>query len=278
MKGLIIGLLLDKKYIGVYKAKKSNKWHAKAGNNYKEVYLGTYDTAEEAAKAYDDYVYQTRGKGATFNLRNNEHYCEAPNCKNKAITCFRDFWVCQKHKAQLVKHGKFLERTIRDLNEIIIDGDFAYIVLYNIKSEEVGRAKIDAKYVDLVKDYKWYLRPDGYVATMNYNGKYQYLHLVIAEKLSKPFIDHKNRNKLDNTESNLREATGIENNRNKSLSTRNTSGKVGVSWSKQRRKWVAFIQYNGKNRNLGGFEKFEDAVACRVAAEKRIFGDFRADV
>lgn len=265
-------------YIGVYWSKSSNKWYASIKHNYKTIYIGIFENEIEAAKAYDEYALKLRGKKAILNFSNNNHQCEAPNCTNKAVTCFQNKWVCVKHKSQLKSHGKFLERTIYDKNEIIINDDYAYIVLYNKKSEEIARAKIDVKNVDSVKDYKWYLRPDGYVATINYLGKYAYLHSVILKTDNKPFVDHKNRDKLDNTESNLREATGIENHRNKSLSKNNTSGKAGVSWSSQRQKWVAYIKYGDKNRNLGGFDKFEDAVACRIAAEKEYFGDYRANI
>ena len=195
------------------------------------------------------------------------HTCSVEGCTAKGNYNINGKHYCYKHHYHIIKFGS-IKRTIYDKNEIIINDDYAYIVLYNKKSEEIARAKIDVKNVDSVKDYKWYLRPDGYVATINYLGKYAYLHSVILQTDNKPFVDHKNRDKLDNTESNLREATGIENHRNKSLSKNNTSGKAGVSWSSQRQKWVAYIKYGDKNRNLGGFDKFEDAVACRIAAEK----------
>lgn len=270
-------MLPKSKYIGVFWAKTSKKWCAIICHNYKKIHIGVFENEVEAAKAYDEYAKKLRGKKAILNFGDNVHECEAPNCKNKAVTCFQDKWVCVKHKSQLVAHGKFLTRTIFDKNEIIIDGDYSYIILYNKNSEEVARAKIDTYNVEIIKDYKWYLRPDGYVATVNYNGEYAYLHSVILHKENKPYIDHVDRDKLNNTESNLREANGTENNRNKGLTKRNTSGKTGVSWSKEREKWIAYIRYGGKNRNLGGFVNFDDAVACRIAAEKKYYGEFRPE-
>ena len=73
-----------------------------------------FDSEIEAAKAYDKKAYELRGDNSKFNFRNNEHFCEAQECNNKAVTKFRGYWVCQKHKSQLKQNGKFLNRTIYD--------------------------------------------------------------------------------------------------------------------------------------------------------------------
>ena len=46
------------KYKGVHWDKSRNKWVAKIKVMYKNVYLGRFDTEEEAAKAYDSYIIQ----------------------------------------------------------------------------------------------------------------------------------------------------------------------------------------------------------------------------
>jgi len=46
--------------------------------------------------------------------------------------------------------------------------------------------------------------------------------------LNKKYADHRDRNKLNNTEANLRAANGSENQMNKGIRTDNTSSKVGV--------------------------------------------------
>lgn len=56
-----------------------------------------------------------------------------------------------------------------------------------------------------------------------------------------------------------------------SKSKANTSGFKGVSWSKKRKKWVASIMFKGKQYNLGGYEKIEDAVKARRDAEIEMF-------
>jgi hypothetical protein len=53
------------------------------------------------------------------------------------------------------------------------------------------------------------------------------------------------------------------------LNRNNTSGRVGVTFDTRRRKWVAQIQIDGRNRALGRHDTFEAAVAAREAGERR---------
>lgn len=140
------------KYIGVYWSNTSNKWYSRVKYNYKSIYLGVFDTEEEAAKAYDDKVFELRGDNAKFNFRSNIHMCEADNCSNIAVTKYNGLWVCIKHKSQLRANGKFASRTIYDKNEIIEENDYAYIMLYDKNSNTVAKTKIDIECVDLVKN------------------------------------------------------------------------------------------------------------------------------
>lgn len=80
-------------------------------------------------------------------------------------------------------------------------------------------------------------------------------------------IDHDNRVKNDNRISNLVLATHIENRKNFPLSTRNTSGIVGVYWTKANLKWLASIGVDRKLIHLGYFDYKPDAIAARKAAE-----------
>lgn len=202
--------------------------------------------------------------------------CEIAGCNSIMFQRLNGVRLCAKHHSQMKLHGKILDRTIFDKNEIIVDGQYAYIVLYDKCCNEIERTKIDKCNVNLIKDYKWYLRKDGYVATTNYNGKYTYLHKLICNSNSKKYVDHIDRNKLNNTMMNLRTADGSENQMNKGIRSNNTSGKVGVHWNKDNSKWCAMICVRKKHINLGYFEKFEDAVNARVNAEKKYFKEYRA--
>ena len=61
---------------------------------------------------------------------------------------------------------------------------------------------------------------------------------------------------------------------NRKLNYNNTSNYKGISYDKQRKKWRAAININGKDYNLGRFDNIEDAVNCRVKKAKEVFGEY----
>lgn len=85
-------------------------------------------------------------------------------------------------------------------------------------------------------------------------------------------IDHINGDKTDNRICNLREATGSENQRNRSKPKNNTSGFKGVSLNKG--KWMAQIMLNGKRYCLGTFNTPKDASIAYASAAKTMHGKF----
>lgn len=54
-------------YIGV-KQQTSGRWFARAQKDGKQCHLGTYDTPEEAARAYDAFILADRGEFAVLNF------------------------------------------------------------------------------------------------------------------------------------------------------------------------------------------------------------------
>lgn len=79
-------------------------------------------------------------------------------------------------------------------------------------------------------------------------------------------VDHKDGNGLNNKWSNLRKATSQQNNKNRRLPSNNTSGFLGVCWSKQNKKWVSVVVVSGKQKYLGSFTNMRDAIAARKSA------------
>jgi len=117
-----------------------------------------------------------------------------------------------------------------------------------------------------------YTRSDGYIVIRAVDKQYlahRLAWLLHYKEWPKGQIDHINHNRNDNRIENLREATGLDNNRNQSLNPTNSSGACGVSWHKQRNKWRAFVWLNNKQKHLGLFDDFDDAVAARLAANKQ---------
>lgn len=76
-------------------------------------------------------------------------------------------------------------------------------------------------------------------------------------------VDHINGIRSDNRLANLRAVDRKANCRNQAKHRRNTSGQIGVSWSKGMKKWDVRIA----QKRLGFFADYEEAVAVRKSAE-----------
>lgn len=118
-------------------------------------------------------------------------------------------------------------------------------------------------------------RPDGYVSVrMKYEGKSHsnLLHRIAYKmcywKDPDGFVDHINGVRSDNRICNIRVVTRSENQRNQQRRSNNTSGVMGVNWSKHANAWLVRITYDGKQKNLGYYKEFEEAVRVRLQAEK----------
>ena len=133
-------------------------------------------------------------------------------------------------------------------------------------------------YEEFVYGYRFCLSNKGYVT---YSGtkdglNRKFLHRIIMDDPEGQFIDHINRDTLDNRKCNLRIVSRQENNMNQGMSKNNKSGITGVSWHKRDNKWRAHIMYKYKLIHLGNFDTLEAAAKARKDAEITYFGEFRA--
>lgn len=67
--------------------------------------------------------------------------------------------------------------------------------------------------------------------------------------------------------SNCRWATSSQQERNKRLNPKNTSGYPGVTWCKKHNYWKVKITVNDKNIHVGSFHSLEEAIDARKQAE-----------
>lgn len=72
----------------------------------------------------------------------------------------------------------------------------------------------------------------------------------------------------------VRIATPGENACNQRKRKDNTSGFKGVSWNTRERKWIALITRHGTTKQLGTFEKPEDAHVAYCNAAAKVHGQF----
>ena len=87
-------------------------------------------------------------------------------------------------------------------------------------------------------------------------------------------VDHINRVRDDNRWCNLRAATWSGNVANTGKYSNNTSGLKGVSFHKNRGKWVAHIGFNGKDIYLGIYKTPEEAHEAYKEAAARLHKEF----
>ena len=110
----------------------------------------------------------------------------------------------------------------------------------------------------------------GYLV-IGFRSKHYYAHRLawrITNGYWPDFIDHINGDRADNRISNLREVPKQDNHRNMKCFSNSTTKVPGVSFHKQTSKWRAYITVDTKQRSLGCFDAFEDAVAARKQAEQ----------
>lgn len=75
-------------------------------------------------------------------------------------------------------------------------------------------------------------------------------------------VDHKNQIKDDDRWENLRLANRNQNGANIGIRANNSSGRIGVTWDRDRLRWRAQANIGGKMVNLGRYESIEDASAA----------------
>ena len=165
-------------------------------------------------------------------------------------------------------------------NEIIKDeeNNLAYIILKNKKKEIVGKAMIDLEDVELIKDYGWFLSPQGYViATKGSNCEHLLLHrIIIGATDDIECVDHIDRNPLNNTKSNLRPCTHTENKRNNSRRTKETASKSGYKNIEivYGGKYRANISCDGKRYKSPTFKTLEEALSWRNEKMNELHKEF----
>ena len=154
----------------------------------------------------------------------------------------------------------------------------------------------ECRWIALTKGYRTLISAHRYDELMKHNwmcvgdrGKYAAMrsfrpdgkpfnlpmHVLINGTPDGMETDHKNRNGLDNRDSNLRTASRSENRANCGIYTRNKSGFKGVR--RQKNFWEAKIRKDGVVTVLGRFKNIEDAANAYIEAAQKIHGNFSPD-
>jgi hypothetical protein len=108
--------------------------------------------------------------------------------------------------------------------------------------------------------------------------RYELMHRRLLPVPPGHWVDHKNRDTLDNRRSNLRQSTPSQNginrppHKNKKLSR--YRGVAYVAYLNRKNPWMAFLNANGKRTYLGYFPDELTAAKAHDAAAKELQGEF----
>lgn len=124
------------------------------------------------------------------------------------------------------------------------------------------------------------ISPTGYLEIRIHTklyGAHRLAWLYVHGSFPEADVDHINGVRHDNRISNLRPATRTENNHNLPIRVSNTSGHQGVSWDKDRKKWLAQLSHNKTRILFKRFESQSDAISAYENAKAACAGNFYPD-
>ncbi len=161
--------------------------------------------------------------------------------------------------------------------EIITGGNTSY-VLVELNGGHWACCDLN-DWFDKLISYKWCYGAHKTVSSITPKTKtHVYMHrLVLDLQNSDLEVDHINHDRTDNRKINLRLCTHSQNMLNVKRYKNNTSGYIGVSYDYSKKKWVAQLAIDGKNKCLGYYKTKEEAASVvdknRVHHHKEFCGE-----
>lgn len=205
--------------------------------------------------------------------------CSVQGCENEAKQRYGgdNNYYCGKHLHHMYRHGKIIEHHRRMPHEYIVeDNGVVAIIIYDNNGNFKDKTIIDSEDMEKILQYKWHITDTGYCKCTELSVLLHRFILDLSES-DEMFVDHINGNKLDNRKCNLRRVTPQQNSFNLTNKGKGENKRKGVSYRRDRNKWRAYITVDGKQINLGMFEKEEDAIKAREEAEIKYFGEYRRE-
>jgi hypothetical protein len=151
----------------------------------------------------------------------------------------------------------------------------------SLKGKNKGKyvAIVDDEDYERISSFQWHVMlNDGkhiYAARqkpMLNKRKHVLMHREILGIEDETFIDHADRNGLNNTRENLRAATNSQNQGNRTVNHQSRLGLKGVQH--RRKKFRAAINHQGKHIFIGSFPTPEEAARAYDRKSLELFGEF----
>lgn len=137
-------------------------------------------------------------------------------------------------------------------------------------------ATVDDEDYEMLSHFRWRLSGNGYACAVLWidgaRASFR-MHRIILNAPTHLLVDHRDRDRLNNTRANLRLCSFRQNAGNAKKSVRGSSRFKGVSRIKSG-KFKARIHADGISKHLGTFDSELDAHNAYVAAARIVFGEF----
>ncbi len=151
-----------------------------------------------------------------------------------------------------------------------------------IKLTQGKYAIVDVEDFEQLNQHKWLCTHAGYAlrAAPNKSGKGPKqvkipMHRLLCLVPDGMFVDHINRNPLDNRKANLRPATHRQNVWNRKLTRKTKKTRyTGVHWDNRREKWQVLVRIDGRNRGFGSYADEVEAARAYDRVAKQHRGEF----
>lgn len=135
---------------------------------------------------------------------------------------------------------------------------------------------VDAGDWPSLSDRTWRIHTDGYVVTGGGRprGSWSRMHRELAGALPGQFVDHIDRDPLNNRQANLRITTASGNSRNRGIRGKNATGFKGVNRHPRSGRYNAQYGTPPNRVTVGWFDTAEDAARAYDRAITEAYGDY----
>ena len=200
--------------------------------------------------------------------------CKVIGCKEETIFAIG---YCARHYNQMRKYGRISDRIIKGEHSKRIEGEIAYVDIYDKTDMKIAECIIDTEDIEIIKMSTWSLSNGRHTQYCKSNELGPLHRLIMQVSDSNIIIAQINQNGIDNRKCNLRICTNQENICNCEIPKNNKSGCKGVYWAKDKQKWTVQITINNKTKYIGRYNTLEEAINARREASKQYYGKFAND-